>query len=245
MPDAGEIARIERDHCLDHPAEAADLAIVFGNRIAVAGMAQAAASLFLKCHVPRLLVTGGATPGGPGTEASVIADAITALGVPRQALILEHQATHTGENVTLSLPLLAAAGLLSARRVFCMGLMFLDSHESLPMSALWRSVTLPCSALYSSVSLAILASSPSWAIFVSSSWALALASGSGMSLSMSLPPTERSASSPIIAYPFKSKLKFLWRGYCTTRSPSGHLYLIVANNVAVPGAIFSFCTMVN
>jgi hypothetical protein len=147
MPDAGEIARIERDHCLDHPAEAADLAIVFGNRIAVAGMAQAAASLFLKCHVPRLLVTGGATPGGPGTEAQVIADAITALGVPRQALILEHQATHTGENVTLSLPLLAAAGLLSARRVFCIGLFCTGRRYAMTLHRHWPAPEKRCRAV--------------------------------------------------------------------------------------------------
>ncbi|WP_203070360.1 YdcF family protein [Falsiroseomonas ponticola] len=147
LGDPGEVARIERDHCLDHPAEAADLAIVFGNRIAVAGMAQAAASLFLERHVPRLLVTGGATPGGPATEAGVIADAIVALGVPRDALILEHQATHTGENVTLSLPLLAAAGLLAARRVFCIGLFCTGRRYAMTLHRHWPAPAKRCRAV--------------------------------------------------------------------------------------------------
>lgn len=145
--DPGEIARIERNHCLDHPAEAADLAIVFGNRIAAAGMAQAAASLFLAGHAPRLLVTGGATPGGPATEAAVIAEAIVALGVPRDALILEHRATHTGENVTLSLPLIEAAGLLGARRVFCVGLFCTGRRYAMTLHRHWPAPEKRCRAV--------------------------------------------------------------------------------------------------
>jgi hypothetical protein len=147
LGDPGKVARIERDHCLDHPAEAADLAIVFGNRIAVAGMAQAAASLFLAGLVPRILVTGGATPGGPGTEAAVIADAIVTLGVPRAALILEHQATHTGENVTLSLPLIEAAGLLSAHRVFCLGLFCTGRRYAMTLHRHWPAPEKRCRAV--------------------------------------------------------------------------------------------------
>jgi len=51
--DPAAIARIERDHRL--APEAADLAIVFGTRIAAPGMAEAAAFLFLPAEdrVPR------------------------------------------------------------------------------------------------------------------------------------------------------------------------------------------------
>jgi len=62
--DPAEIARIERDHCLHHGYQAADLAFVFGNRVAAGAMAEAAASFFKRGLVPRILVSGGATPGG-------------------------------------------------------------------------------------------------------------------------------------------------------------------------------------
>ena len=135
--DLAEIAGIERHHCLHHPPEAADLAIVFGNRVAVPGMAGAAVSLFRAGLVPRLLVSGGATPGGPGTEAEAIAALILAAGVPRAALLLETRATHTGENVTLSLPILAAAGLLGARRVVCIGLFCTGRRYAMTLHRHW------------------------------------------------------------------------------------------------------------
>lgn len=135
--DPAEIARIERDHCLHHPPEAADLAIVFGSRIAAEAMAQAAASLFRAGLVPRLLVTGGATPGGTGTEAEAIAAQLLARGVPGDALLLERRATHTGENVTLSLPILAEAGLLAARRVVCIGLFCTGRRYAMTLHRHW------------------------------------------------------------------------------------------------------------
>ena len=146
-PDPAEIARIERDHCLDHAPEAADLAIVFGNRIAAPGMAEAAAFLFHERLVPRLLVTGGATPGGEGTEAGVIAAHLRALGVPPAAMLLEHAATHTGENVTLSLPLIQAAGLAGARRVVCIGLFCTGRRYAMTLHRHWPGPEKRCRAV--------------------------------------------------------------------------------------------------
>jgi len=48
-----------------------------------------------------LLISGGATAGQPLPEADVLADRLVALGVPPSILILETQATNTGENVIL------------------------------------------------------------------------------------------------------------------------------------------------
>ncbi|MDO9501282.1 ElyC/SanA/YdcF family protein [Falsiroseomonas sp.] len=137
-------AGIERDHCLCHPREAADLAFVFGNRIAVPGMAAAAALLFLDGLVPRILVSGGATPGGPGTEADAIGAAILALGVPRDALLLERRATHTGENVTLSLPILARAGLLNSGRIVCVGLFCTGRRYAMTLHHHWPAPAKRC-----------------------------------------------------------------------------------------------------
>ncbi|WP_439596636.1 YdcF family protein [Falsiroseomonas sp.] len=137
---------IERGHCLCHPREAADLAFVFGNRIAVPEMAAAAASLFLEGFVPRILVSGGATPGGAGTEAEAIAEALVTLGVPREALLLECAATHTGENVTLSLPILAEAGLLNSKKIICVGLFCTGRRYAMTLHRHWpepRKLCLP------------------------------------------------------------------------------------------------------
>ncbi len=135
--DPALVAWIERDHCLHHPEEAADLAFVFGNRVAAGAMARAAASLFFRGLVPRILVSGGATPGGAGTEAEEIAGRLAALGVPSSALLLEHAAIHTGENVTLSLPILERAGLLGARRVVCIGLFCTGRRYAMTLHRHW------------------------------------------------------------------------------------------------------------
>jgi hypothetical protein len=145
--DPAEIARIERDHCLDHDPQAADLAFVFGNRVAAEAMAGAAAFFFHRRLVPRILVSGGATPGGPATEADVIAAHLRSAGVPSSALLLERQATHTGENVVLSLPVLAAAGLLDVRRVVCIGLFCTGRRYAMTLHRHWPGPAKRCRAV--------------------------------------------------------------------------------------------------
>jgi hypothetical protein len=145
--DPAETARIERDHCLHHPVEAADFAFVFGNRVAAGAMAEAAASLFFGGQVPRILVSGGATPGGEGTEAGAIAGHLLARGVPPGALLLEQRATHTGENVTLSLPILAESGWLRARRVICVGLFCTGRRYAMTLHRHWPAPEKRCFAV--------------------------------------------------------------------------------------------------
>lgn len=100
-------------------------------------MAEAAASLFRAGDVPRLLVSGGATPGGHGTEAEEVGALITAQGVPPAALLLEHRAAHCGENVELSLPLLRAAGLCGARRIWVLGLLCTGRRYAMHLHRHW------------------------------------------------------------------------------------------------------------
>jgi hypothetical protein len=80
------------------------------------------------------------------------------------------------------------------------GLMFLDSQLSLPISAFQRSDTLVCSISKSLVSLAILANSPSWWSLASSACALAFDSGSGSTRSRILEPTSSSGPRGIILF---------------------------------------------
>ena len=146
-----DIARIERDHCLHHEAgidwQAADLAFVFGNRVAAGAMAGAAASFFRRGLVPRILVSGGVTPGGAEPEADVIAAHLHAAGVPASALLLERRATNTGENAALSLPILAAAGLLDARRVVCVGLFCTGRRYAMTLHRHWPAPEKRCHAV--------------------------------------------------------------------------------------------------
>jgi hypothetical protein len=149
--DPAEIARIERDHCLHHEAgidwQAADLAFVFGNRVAAGALAGAAASFFRRGLVPRILVSGGLTPGGAEPEADVIAAHLRAAGVPDTALLLERRATNTGENVVFSLPILAEAGLLGARRVICIGLFCTGRRYAMTLHRHWPAPEKRCCAV--------------------------------------------------------------------------------------------------
>jgi hypothetical protein len=145
--DPAEIAWIEREHCLHHGFEAADLAFVLGNRVAAEAMAGAAASFFSRGLVPRILVSGGANPGGLETEADIIAAHLIRLGVPPAALLLERRATNTGENVRFSLPILRKAGLLGARRVVCIGLFCTGHRYAMTLHRHWPAPEKRCFAV--------------------------------------------------------------------------------------------------
>lgn len=115
-------------------------------------MAGAAASFFGRGLVPRILISGGATPGGPeaeshATEADIIAAHLIRLGVPQAALLLEQHATNTGENVRLSLPILREAGLLGARRVVCIGLFCTGRRYAMTLHRHWPAPEKRCFAV--------------------------------------------------------------------------------------------------
>ena len=80
----------------------ADLGFLFGTRHGVEEFCRAAYGLWERQMFPRLLISGGATGGQKLAEANVIADRLVELGVPMEALILETEATNTGENVIFS-----------------------------------------------------------------------------------------------------------------------------------------------
>jgi len=83
------------------PACRSDLGFLFGTRHGVPEFCAAAHSLWRDGMFERLLVSGGCTAGASCAEAEVIADGLLALGMPPASLILETQATNTGENVIL------------------------------------------------------------------------------------------------------------------------------------------------
>ena len=81
-----------------HPAK---LGFLFGTRHGVDEFCREAHTLWQRGMFKRLLISGGATAGQARPEAEVIAERLVELGMPASILILETQATNTGDNVIL------------------------------------------------------------------------------------------------------------------------------------------------
>jgi uncharacterized SAM-binding protein YcdF (DUF218 family) len=69
---------------------------------------RAAAELWRRGGAPRVVVSGGVTRGAVRSEAAVMADGLVALGVPRQAILVEEQSLTTAENAIRCAELLGA-----------------------------------------------------------------------------------------------------------------------------------------
>ena len=102
-----QLARIAEYVMPDLAEERADIGLLFGTRHGVEEFCLAAHSLWERGMFGKLVVSGGCTPGGRESEADVIGGRLLQLGRPREAMILEREATNTGENVTLAMRLLA------------------------------------------------------------------------------------------------------------------------------------------
>ena len=71
-----------------------------------------AADLFHQGGAPQLVVTGGVTNGAPRSEASAMAEALVAAGVPEAAILVEDRSLTTAENARYT------GELIAARRVW-------------------------------------------------------------------------------------------------------------------------------
>ncbi|MEN3275402.1 MAG: hypothetical protein V7631_1192 [Massilia sp.] len=83
------------------PLRPATLGFLFGTRHGVDEFCNETYALWRRGMFERLLVSGGATAGQARPEAVVIAERLVELGMPASILILETEATNTGENVVL------------------------------------------------------------------------------------------------------------------------------------------------
>lgn len=97
------------------PAQPSTLGFLFGTRHGVEEFCRETHALWQRGMFGKLLVSGGATRGDVRPEAQVIAERLVALGVPASILILETEATNTGENVILGRRKLA--GLMDPAQV--------------------------------------------------------------------------------------------------------------------------------
>jgi uncharacterized SAM-binding protein YcdF (DUF218 family) len=81
------------------PACVSDLGFLFGTRHGVPEFCEAAHRLWQDGMFSRLLISGGRTGSSLPAEADMIAERLLRLGMPEAVLILETEATNTGENV--------------------------------------------------------------------------------------------------------------------------------------------------
>jgi uncharacterized SAM-binding protein YcdF (DUF218 family) len=122
LPTPAEIAEINAKHLIDTELRPADLLFMFGTREDVALRAETAARLWRAGYFRWSIVSGGITPGAAQSECTIIKAAMVAAGMPGDAILEEHRALNTGENVIFSLPVIEAAlGLKTIRSVICLG----------------------------------------------------------------------------------------------------------------------------
>lgn len=102
--------------------EPADLAFIFGSRHGVERFCDEAARLWHERYFPHVLVSGGVTPGDARSEASVLRSHLIDRGVDKRAILVEEQATNTGENVKFSMPVIEEhIGLTNVRSLIAIG----------------------------------------------------------------------------------------------------------------------------
>jgi uncharacterized SAM-binding protein YcdF (DUF218 family) len=113
-------ARIIWDyHHVGHSLARADTILVLGSHDT--RVAERAAEVFLAGWAPLIVFSGnlGSLTSGIWTrsEAEIFAEVAAARGVPRENMLLEPRATHTGENVSFCRELLAERGLQPRRAI--------------------------------------------------------------------------------------------------------------------------------
>ena len=100
-------------HHVHHTLAPADVIIVLGSHDT--RVAERGAEVFLAGWAPLIVLSGnlGALTSEIWTrpEAEIFAEVAQAKGVPRERMLLEPRATHTGENVSFSRELLAGRGI--------------------------------------------------------------------------------------------------------------------------------------
>lgn len=123
------------------PIEAADLCFVFGSHRAVQERCRVVVDLWRRDLVKHILVTGGPSATDVRAEADVIAAGLLARGVPSSAIILEREATNTGENVAFSLLVLERAlGLENIKSVIAVGAICSSRRYLMTLQKHWPSV---------------------------------------------------------------------------------------------------------
>jgi uncharacterized SAM-binding protein YcdF (DUF218 family) len=132
------IEAVHRELLISTDLKPADLLFVFGTRHGAPQFLAVIEDLWRKGMFRWALVTGGPTLGDPKTEAAVLADGLVAMGVPHDRILLEERARNTGENVTLSLPIIEQRlGLNSVGSLIAVGKYFTSARYLMTLQRHW------------------------------------------------------------------------------------------------------------
>ena len=139
--DAALIERINKEHLIETPLEPAYLLFIFGTRHGVAEFIEEAARLWRNGFYRRAIVSGGITPGGTEPEGRVMKQLMVEAGIPDEIILTETRASNTGENVSLSLPILEREiGLANVHSLIAMGKLCTSKRYLMILERPWPEV---------------------------------------------------------------------------------------------------------
>ncbi|GAA0374314.1 YdcF family protein [Microbispora corallina] len=134
-------------HRMGHSPRPCDVAIGLGSHDL--GVAGHAARLYHEGLFPRLVFSGGNSPGTlarfPRGEAVHYREHALRLGVPDEVILLEPGATNTGENITLSRQVLAATGV-RPQSVLLISKPYMERRSYATTRKLWPEVEVVCAS---------------------------------------------------------------------------------------------------
>ncbi|GLW99532.1 YdcF family protein [Microtetraspora sp. NBRC 16547] len=134
-------------HQMRHSPRPCDVAIGLGSHDL--GVATFSAQLYHEGMFPRLVFTGGNSPGTlawfPRGEAVHFREHALRLGVPDDVILLEPSATNTGENITLSRKVLASAGI-HPQSVLLISKPYMERRSFATARKLWPEVEVVCAS---------------------------------------------------------------------------------------------------
>ncbi|MEN3585315.1 YdcF family protein [Streptomyces sp. ZYX-F-203] len=134
-------------HQMGHDLATADVAIGLGSHDL--GVAAASAELYHSSLFPTVVFTGGNSPTTrarfPRGEAVHFREHAIDLGVPAEAILLEPNAANTGQNITFTRELLAAAGIVPAT-VMLVSKPYMERRSFATARKLWPEVDIVCAS---------------------------------------------------------------------------------------------------
>ncbi|MER7916800.1 MULTISPECIES: YdcF family protein [unclassified Streptomyces] len=134
-------------HQMRHAPRPVDVAIGLGSHDL--GVATRSAELYRAGLFPTLVFTGGNSPTTakvfPRGEAVHYREHAIDLGVPSEAILLEPSAGNTGQNITLSREVLAAAGITPAT-VLLVSKPYMERRSYATARKLWPDVEILCAS---------------------------------------------------------------------------------------------------
>ncbi|WP_327249877.1 YdcF family protein [Streptomyces sp. NBC_01320] len=134
-------------HQMHHEPRPADAAIGLGSHDL--GVAAFSAELYRAGLFPHLVFTGGNSPTTakvfPRGEAVHFREHAIELGVPASVILLEPNAGNTGQNITLSRDVLAAAGI-TPKTVLLVSKPYMERRSFATARKLWPEVEIVCAS---------------------------------------------------------------------------------------------------